>query len=169
MKFHPKTQTTEPRIEQIHGKVISIRIFKFVQCLGNHEFDDGIQNLVQYLEHTKIPTVAANLNRTSEKRLNSLVKDSIVLNIKGHKIGVVGYITPDTMVRKFYYQIGACTFDTQLFTRELIVKLVITEAANTDPNLSIFSEIFPVFRFYQQLKIQKFSMKFHTCERKQKS
>lgn len=55
--------------------------------------------MVEYLAHAKIPTVTANLNRTSEPRLNHTnVKDSVVLNMAGVKIGVVGYLTPETMV-----------------------------------------------------------------------
>lgn len=70
------------------------------QCLGNHEFDDGVNNLVEYLTHVKTVTVTANLNRTSDMRLNeTLVKNSTVLEVDGVKIGIVGYLTPDTMVR----------------------------------------------------------------------
>ncbi|XKL64907.1 hypothetical protein PGB90_004993 [Kerria lacca] len=65
--------------------------------LGNHEFDDGIDNLIKYINRVKTPVVVCNLNLTSEQRLNvSNLKPSIVLNVNGHQIGIIGYITPRT-------------------------------------------------------------------------
>lgn len=71
----------------------------FFKSLGNHEFDDGIDNLVEYLKHVKTPVVACNLNLTTEPKLNlPNLTPSKVLDVDGRKIGVIGYLTPDTMV-----------------------------------------------------------------------
>ncbi|XP_065212245.1 protein 5NUC-like [Planococcus citri] len=70
-----------------------------VMTLGNHEFGNGIDNLVEYLKHIKTPVVCANLNITSEKRLDlPILTPSKVLTIEGRRIGVIGYLTPETKV-----------------------------------------------------------------------
>ncbi|VVC28331.1 Calcineurin-like phosphoesterase domain, ApaH type,Metallo-dependent phosphatase-like,5'- [Cinara cedri] len=70
-----------------------------IMTLGNHEFDDGVTNLVSYLKGintTIIPTVVSNLNMTAEPELNELVSTSHVFTINNTKVGVVGYLTTDT-------------------------------------------------------------------------
>lgn len=68
-----------------------------VMCLGNHEFDDGVQGLVPYLRNISVPVVAANVNVTFEPDLNlPILTASKVLQVANKKIGIVGYLTPDT-------------------------------------------------------------------------
>ncbi|XP_065212223.1 protein 5NUC-like [Planococcus citri] len=70
-----------------------------VMTLGNHEFDDGIDNLVEYLKHVKTPVVCCNLNISSEKRLDlPNLTPSTVLTVEGRKIGVIGYLTTETQI-----------------------------------------------------------------------
>ncbi|XP_050531182.1 protein 5NUC-like isoform X2 [Daktulosphaira vitifoliae] len=67
-------------------------------CLGNHEFEDGPEGLVPFLNSVNIstiPVVVTNLNLTDVPSL-AKVKSYAVLNIAGHTIGIVGYLTPDT-------------------------------------------------------------------------
>lgn len=103
--------------------LISTSIRKIIQfqCLGNHEFDDGVDNLVQYLAHVKTTTVTANLNWTSDARLNETnVKNSTILVVDGVKIGIVGYLTPDTMVRSeniLLYSLPVKVVCDQLFSK----------------------------------------------------
>lgn len=69
-----------------------------VMSLGNHEFDDGVNSLKSYLENITIPTVAANLDLTNAPDLQlPILTKSKVLHIGGKKIGIVGYVTPETM------------------------------------------------------------------------
>ncbi|XP_065212257.1 protein 5NUC-like [Planococcus citri] len=94
-----------------------------VMSLGNHEFDDGIDNLVEYLKHITTPVVCCNLNITSEKRLDlPNLRPSEVLTVEGRKIGVIGYLTTETK-----------------------------DIANTE-NLEIFEEIPYIRREAQRLK-----------------
>jgi len=70
-----------------------------LQTLGNHEFDDGIDTLVSYLDGIKnIPTVVSNLNTTAEPTLDKYLLPSIVFTINSTKVGIVGYLTTDTPV-----------------------------------------------------------------------
>lgn len=75
------------------------------QTLGNHEFDDGVTNLVSYLNGIKdiTPTVVSNLNMTAEPELNKLVSTSHVFTINNTKVGVIGYLTTDTPVNIAHY------------------------------------------------------------------
>ncbi|XP_061392982.1 protein 5NUC-like [Musca vetustissima] len=66
--------------------------------LGNHEFNTGIPGLVPFLEKVDFPIVAANLDlsATPELRKTKHLQNSTVLDVNGVKVGVIGYITPDT-------------------------------------------------------------------------
>lgn len=64
--------------------------------LGNHEFDGGVESMVNYAKVSKVPIVCANCNFTNEPTVGDLVKPSYVLDINGTKVGVIGYLTPDT-------------------------------------------------------------------------
>ncbi|CAH2092771.1 unnamed protein product [Euphydryas editha] len=68
--------------------------------LGNHEFDNGISGLTPFIGNLTCPVLAANLLLTDEPELKAernLMK-SIVFNISGIKVGVIGYLTPDTKI-----------------------------------------------------------------------
>ena len=73
-------------------------IFFYFQTFGNHEFDDGIGNLVQFLEEAQFPVVAANIEDSEEPSIQRKYAKSVVLEKEGRKIGVVGYVTPETLV-----------------------------------------------------------------------
>lgn len=71
-----------------------------VMSLGNHEFDDGVKDVELFLRNITIPVVASNLDLTYEPALASepnLMK-SKVLTVNGRKIGIIGYLTPETAV-----------------------------------------------------------------------
>ncbi|XP_034946723.1 protein 5NUC-like [Chelonus insularis] len=65
--------------------------------LGNHEFDLGPKGLVPFLNNAAFPIVACNLDFSKEPELAATnVTKSIVLNVEGRKIAIIGYLTPDT-------------------------------------------------------------------------
>ncbi|HMS44908.1 MAG TPA: bifunctional metallophosphatase/5'-nucleotidase [Alphaproteobacteria bacterium] len=67
--------------------------------LGNHEFDNGVAELVQFLNNSKdLNMVVANINTQQEPNLNKFIKKSLVINQKGEKIGIIGLITVDTPI-----------------------------------------------------------------------
>ncbi|NMD38129.1 MAG: bifunctional metallophosphatase/5'-nucleotidase [Christensenellaceae bacterium] len=65
---------------------------------GNHEFDWGIDNLLQLKEKMEFPIVVANIYRQSD---NEKIFDSNkIFELKnGMKIGVFGITTPETMTK----------------------------------------------------------------------
>ena len=70
-----------------------------MQSLGNHEFDDGIPGLLPFINAAKYPIVTANLDLTEEPELSSSkLRNSTIITINGTKIGVIGYLTPETRI-----------------------------------------------------------------------
>ena len=70
------------------------------QSLGNHEFDNGISGRTPFIENLTCPILAANLILTNvpELQAEKNLMNSVVFDINGTKIGVIGYLTPDTQV-----------------------------------------------------------------------
>lgn len=70
------------------------------QSLGNHEFDNGVSGLTPFIENITCPVLCANLVLTKVPELarERNLKKSIVIDIDGNKIGIVGYLTPETKV-----------------------------------------------------------------------
>lgn len=68
------------------------------QSLGNHEFDNGVSGLTPFIEKLNCPVLAANLILTKVPELNTQknLKKSVILEIAGRKIGIIGYLTPET-------------------------------------------------------------------------
>ncbi|XP_075233334.1 protein 5NUC-like [Lycorma delicatula] len=68
-----------------------------VMCLGNHEFDEGVENLVKFLKNISTPAVACNIDLSEEEDLQiPELTSSLVLNVNGTDIGIIGYVTPQT-------------------------------------------------------------------------
>ncbi|XP_047991994.1 protein 5NUC-like isoform X4 [Leguminivora glycinivorella] len=66
--------------------------------LGNHEFDETVDGLVPFIKNISSPVVAANLILDDVPELQEVnnLYESIVLEKKGVKIGIIGYLTPET-------------------------------------------------------------------------
>lgn len=67
-----------------------------VMAVGNHEFDDGEDGLAAFLDKAKFPVVSANVLAADGAKIGDRVKPSVVLEIGGQKIGIVGAVTNDT-------------------------------------------------------------------------
>lgn len=68
-----------------------------VVTLGNHEFDNGIDELARRLANLKCPVVCANYD-FSELVLGKYVKPYAIVRKGGMKIGVIGLLTDVTRV-----------------------------------------------------------------------
>lgn len=66
--------------------------------LGNHEFDDGVGGIVPFLENITFPVLAANIDDSLEPSIQGKYHKSAVFTLSGRSVGVVGYITTETMV-----------------------------------------------------------------------
>ena len=57
--------------------------------LGNHEFDNGVEGLLDSLQSLKLPVVNSNY-RIDDKRFEKHVKNYIIKEINGIRIGIFG-------------------------------------------------------------------------------
>lgn len=64
-----------------------------VMAVGNHEFDDGPQELRNFVDTLKFPMVMANADISQEPLLKDRIAKSVVVEKAGEKIGVIG-LTP---------------------------------------------------------------------------
>jgi hypothetical protein len=66
-------------------------------CLGNHEFDNGMDELARRLGNLNVPVVCANYSFKGSP-LDGLVKPYVILEKAGKKIGIIGLLTDVTSV-----------------------------------------------------------------------
>ena len=69
-------------------------------CLGNHEFDNGLESLAKMVKKAKFPFVATNLD-FSGTPMDGLTKKYYIIKRDGIKIGIIGLtINPEGLVSK---------------------------------------------------------------------
>lgn len=68
------------------------------QSLGNHEFDLGVAGLTPFIHNLECPVITANLILTNVPELATEpnLMNTIVFNVSGVDVGVIGYLTPKT-------------------------------------------------------------------------
>ena len=64
--------------------------------VGNHEFDDGEDALAPFLDVIQFPVLSANVQASAASKVGHRIKPSIVLEVGGEKIGIIGAVTTDT-------------------------------------------------------------------------
>jgi 5'-nucleotidase len=67
-----------------------------VVATGNHEFDDGPEEYLKFIETAEFPIIGGNFDVTKDEGLRGKVRGSIVLDVGGEKIGIIGATTEDT-------------------------------------------------------------------------
>ena len=65
-------------------------------ALGNHEFDNGDEPLLNFLEGITFPALSANIDLTEFAELDALVDQFTILEVNGQQVGVIGLTTADT-------------------------------------------------------------------------
>ncbi|XP_002741916.1 snake venom 5'-nucleotidase-like [Saccoglossus kowalevskii] len=68
-------------------------------ALGNHEFDNGIDDLVPFLESDTpvFPVLSSNIDAVDEPSVQGFIQNSTIITLtNGEQIGIVGYTTKDT-------------------------------------------------------------------------
>ena len=69
-----------------------------MQALGNHEFDDSPAGLLPFAKGATFPLICANCDFSEMPEFTNLVKPYHITEVGGRKIGIIGYLTPDTKV-----------------------------------------------------------------------
>jgi len=63
---------------------------------GNHEFDRGVKPIAEWIKRSSFPWLSANIDFSQEPVIARLVHPSVVRNIKGERIAVIGVTTETT-------------------------------------------------------------------------
>ncbi|HEV7346103.1 MAG TPA: bifunctional metallophosphatase/5'-nucleotidase [Devosia sp.] len=67
-----------------------------VMAIGNHEFDDGPEELAKFLDSAEFPIISGNTNVTNEPLLTGKFEGTHVLEIGGEQVGFVSALAEDT-------------------------------------------------------------------------
>src|SRR5690606_26402092 len=67
-----------------------------VVATGNHEFDDGPEEFLAFIESAEFPIIGGNFDVSRSELLAGRVNGSIVLEVGGERIGIIGATTEDT-------------------------------------------------------------------------
>ncbi|MBF0677583.1 MAG: 5'-nucleotidase C-terminal domain-containing protein [Devosia sp.] len=67
-----------------------------VVATGNHEFDDGPEEFMTFIDSAEFPIIGGNFDVTRDPHLAGKIKGSYVVEIGGEKIGIIGATTEDT-------------------------------------------------------------------------
>ncbi|MDZ4768266.1 MAG: 5'-nucleotidase C-terminal domain-containing protein [Chloroflexota bacterium] len=70
-----------------------------VMTLGNHEFDDGEDVLLNFASGVNFPVLGANIEfGATFPELDELIQSYTILDVNGQQVGIIGLTTPDTVV-----------------------------------------------------------------------
>ncbi|NKX44593.1 bifunctional metallophosphatase/5'-nucleotidase [Roseicyclus persicicus] len=68
-----------------------------VMAVGNHEFDDGPENLARFAEMISFPIISGNLDLSQSNVLSDeMVPDHAVLDVNGLRVGIISALATDT-------------------------------------------------------------------------
>ena len=77
---------------------------------GNHDFDKGRDNTERLAEMSQFPWIAANLIETETGEAPHWVQPTLMLDLQGIKVGVLGIVTPATVAMSFPDNIAGLEF-----------------------------------------------------------
>lgn len=68
--------------------------------MGNHEFDSGVSETSKFLREVNSTFVCANIDTSQEPDMTNGTRlgPTTIIEKSGVKIGIVGYLTPETKV-----------------------------------------------------------------------
>ncbi|MFV9506001.1 MAG: 5'-nucleotidase C-terminal domain-containing protein [Oscillochloridaceae bacterium umkhey_bin13] len=65
-------------------------------AIGNHEFDNGPEELARFINGANFPVLSANIDASNEPLLDGLIAPTTIITESGRAIGIIGLTTPDT-------------------------------------------------------------------------
>jgi 2',3'-cyclic-nucleotide 2'-phosphodiesterase (5'-nucleotidase family) len=102
-----------------------------VLTVGNHDFDNGWENLKRLSEIAKFPFLAANLYRHSTGELAEFVKPYIIKEYQGIKIGIIGATLSSTPSMSFPEHVEDLDFKTEIEALEKYLPEVKAQGVQT--------------------------------------
>ncbi|WP_179379545.1 bifunctional metallophosphatase/5'-nucleotidase [Jannaschia marina] len=101
-------------------------------AVGNHEFDDGPEQLAEFSGEVEVPIISGNLDLSQSDVLgDEQVADHIILEVGGERIGIVSALATDTTETSspgpnviFQDEIEALQADVDALTEEGVTKII---------------------------------------------
>ena len=118
-------------------------------ALGNHEFDDGSQVLADFVTGLDMPSLSANVDFSADPLLAGLVAPSMVLEVGGEQIGIIGLTTPETEILAkpseyivFHYNLIEITQEqVDMLTAEGINKIILLTHIGYQADLEVAQNV----------------------------
>ncbi len=83
----------------VYGGLADAAIMNYIgysaMAVGNHEFDRGAPTLAKFAQQLQFPLLSANLDVAGDLDLKDLIRPSVVTEVGGERIGIIGATTPD--------------------------------------------------------------------------
>lgn len=95
------------------------------KALGNHEFDNGVEGLIQpFLQNVNCSVVSANIqpDQTLAAKLSGYYQPYTIFNVGSEKVAVVGYTTTETP----FLSVPGKSTDCFFFTSDAEVRFIST-------------------------------------------
>ncbi|MEM7645102.1 MAG: metallophosphoesterase, partial [Pseudomonadota bacterium] len=101
-------------------------------AVGNHEFDDGPEQLAEFAGEVDVPIVSGNLDLSQSNVLgDDHVADHLILEVGGERIGIVSALATDTVETSspgpsiiFQEEVDALQADVDTLTEQGVTKII---------------------------------------------
>jgi 5'-nucleotidase len=117
-------------------------------ALGNHEFDDGPEGLAAFLDKVPHPVLSGNIDVGGSNLLAGRIRDRLVLEVGGERIGIVSALTTDTAVIAspgptvaFADEIESLTADVAALQAEGVTKIIALTHVGLPGDLEIAARV----------------------------
>ncbi|MEM7256608.1 MAG: 5'-nucleotidase C-terminal domain-containing protein, partial [Pseudomonadota bacterium] len=117
-------------------------------AVGNHEFDDGPEGLAKFIDAVSFPVISGNLDLSAEDSLKDKVKDLLVLEVGGEKIGIISALATDTVDTSspgdnvvFQDEIEALSADVAALTEAGVTKIIALNHVGLPKDLDIAAAV----------------------------
>ncbi|WP_417263834.1 bifunctional metallophosphatase/5'-nucleotidase [Celeribacter sp.] len=119
-----------------------------VMALGNHEFDDGPDGTLKLIEHVSFPVISGNLDVSQSNILADKVKNHVVLEVGGEKIGIISALAVDTPETSspgpnviFQDEADSLAADVAALEAEGVTKIIALTHVGVNKDLSLAEEV----------------------------
>ncbi|XP_035687503.1 snake venom 5'-nucleotidase-like isoform X3 [Branchiostoma floridae] len=119
-----------------------------VMAFGNHEFDKKVEGVIPFLRAINFTMVSCNIDASRQSELQSLFQPSVVLEVGGERVGVIGYTTPNTtflvsagLNLDFRDEVAAITAEVQRLQGQGVNKLIALGHSGIDADITIARQV----------------------------
>ncbi len=113
-------------------------------AVGNHEFDDGPEGLAKLADGVSFPVISGNIDVSRSDVLKGKVRNHVVLELGGEKIGIVSALATDTVETSspgeaviFQDEIDSLSADVAMLQDEGVNKIIALNHVGVNKDMEI--------------------------------